>query len=70
MLMDIFAVMEPTYSPTIAQRQIMIFIITGAQKGIRIPTLGKLEQRNILPPHTLTSVRALRLILSVDLVLY
>ncbi len=69
MLMGIFAVMEPTYSLTIAQRQIIIFTITGAQKEIRTPTQGKLVRRNLPPTHTLTSIRALQLILSVDLAL-
>lgn len=57
--MDIFAVMGPTYSLTIAQRQIIIFIITGAQKEIRTPTLGKLAQRNLQTTHTLTNILTL-----------
>lgn len=69
MLMGIFAVMEPTYSLTTAQLQIIIFIITGAQKEIRTPTPGKLVRRNHPLTHTLISIRALQLILSVILVL-
>lgn len=69
MLMGIFAVMEPTYSLTIAQLQIIIFITTGAQKEIPTRTLGKLVRRNLPPTHTLTSIRAQLLILSVDLAL-